>query len=63
MEVKEEMKKFYCNYREFLRCGFEIYRSNVGDFFDYPYCEYCQEKDDPIHGVTRLDNGGYPELL
>lgn len=50
---------FKCSYVEVLkmRCNNPIKRQNIGDFFDYPYCEKCQILDK--NRVTRLDDGGH----
>ena len=60
------MQEFQCRFRDFLRCGNTIMRENIGDAFDYPFCEACQVKEayceccrkiDPDEKITRLDNG------
>lgn len=52
------MQEFACRRVTFLRCGNPMYRENIGDALDYPYCEDCQTEEDD--NITRLDNGGYP---
>lgn len=60
------MEEFNCRYNDFLTCGKPIFRKNMGDLFDYPYCEECQVKDCLClecrkilanETVTRLDDG------
>lgn len=57
---ENKLEQFYCRYVDFIRCGNPILRDNIGDLFDYPYCEECQEKDIFCPKLTRLDNGRYP---
>ena len=54
---KDGMQEFECRRVDFLRCGNPIFRQNIGDLIDYPWCEECQEKDEDRHGITRLDDG------
>lgn len=53
--MEKKMEKFECRYFDFLRCGNDILRDNIGDLFDYPYCEECQKKENDE--ITRLDDG------
>lgn len=63
------MEQFACRFVDSilnLRCGKPMFRDNIGDLFDYPYCEECQVKEAfcpdcrkiiPEENITRLDDG------
>jgi hypothetical protein len=58
--VEEEKKTYKC--RPLIRdsCINKIVRDNLGDYFDYPLCEACQEADTEMDGeIYRLDDGRY----
>jgi len=47
---------FQCrNFEDSKRCEYPMLRENIGDAFDYPFCEYCQIKN--YGKITRLNNG------
>lgn len=43
------------------RCcqGTDIKRNGIGDLWDYPFCEGCQEEND--QRITRFDQGEFPK--
>lgn len=50
-----EKNRFKCRRGSVKGCPNEIIRENLGDLFDYPFCESCQrEQEDKI---TRLNDG------
>lgn len=50
----KEFEIFKCRPVIHGTCFNKFYRDNIGDLFDYPYCEECQELQGEI---MRLDNG------
>lgn len=56
--MDDKMEEFPCRHYTFLRCGNPMFRFNIGDAIDYPFCESCQK--DIMEEITRLDNGLFP---
>ena len=55
--MTESPKEYQCRAFDFVRCGKPIIRENLGDLFDYPFCEDCQNKYDKE--VSRFDDGNF----
>lgn len=55
-----DLEEFQCRTQLMtIRCSNIFYRNGLGDAFDYPFCEKCQEG---IEGtITRFNDGKFQE--